>query len=218
MKKNVSKYTLIFCCLVFISACSKLTEEPYSSIFTNNFYKTASDAQAALVSAFSPVADMHAGPATIIISDFSADQTYPRPVVGRNTYTLFNYDQNYTSQKSFSRYNESAQQVWQSCYSGIENSNLVIERVPETKMDTAKRNEIIGQAYFLRAYYYWTLTKNFGDVVVKTKSSTTLEEAYAKKSAKADVYKQIYADLDNAVALSPNYSTALTKGWASKQA
>lgn len=217
MKKCFLASVCISVILVCFTACSKLDEQPYSSIYTSNFYKTASDAQAALVSAFSPVADMHAGPATVIISDFSADQTYPRPVVGRNTYTLFNYDPNFTSQKSFNRYNESAQQVWQSCYTGIENSNLVIENVPNTKMDSTKRNEIIGEAYFLRAYYYWMLTKNFGDVVIKPKSSSILDEAYHGKSPKAEVYKQIYSDLDKAISILPNYSGALTKGWASKQ-
>ncbi|MEJ7767238.1 MAG: RagB/SusD family nutrient uptake outer membrane protein [Chitinophagaceae bacterium] len=217
MKHYIFPLFILGSLLTQLTSCSKLEEQPYSSIYTSNFYKTASDAQAALVSAFSPVADMHAGPATIIISDFSADQAYPRPVVGRNTYTLFNYDPNYTSQKSFSRYNESAQQVWQSCYAGIENANLVIENVPNTNMDSLRRNEIIGEALFLRAYYYWTLTKNFKDVIIKTKASSTLEEAYQGKSPKADVYKQIYADLDRAINLLPNYTPALTKGWASKQ-
>jgi hypothetical protein len=218
MKKNILLLSGLSVLLIYVTACSKLKEEPYSSIYTSNFHKTASDAQAALAATFSPVADMYSGPATLIISDFSADQVYPRPVVGRNTYTLFNYDQNFTSQKSFSRYFESAQQVWQSSYSGIENANLVIENVPNTNMDSVRRNEIIGEAYFLRAFYFWMLTKNFGDVVIKINPSTTLEKAYAGKSPKADVYKQIYADLDKAISLLPAYSAGLTKGWASKEA
>jgi hypothetical protein len=160
MKKFLLSFLGTGLFIVYLSSCSKLAETPYSSIYTSNFYKTASDAQAALVSAFSPLADMHAGPATLIISDFSADQTYPRPVVGRNTYTLFNYDQNYTSQKSFSRYNESAQQVW---HPVIPIENCPCDReCSHATMDTAKRErDSIGQAYFLRAFYLFTLTKNF---------------------------------------------------------
>jgi hypothetical protein len=65
-------------------------------------------------------------------------------------------------------------------------------------MDETRKKQIIGEAHFLRAFYFWTLTKNFGDVVIKTEPSTSEEKAYAGVSPKADVYKQIYSDLDKA--------------------
>jgi hypothetical protein len=202
---------------VGLVSCSKLKEQPYSSIYTDNFYKTASDAEAALVSAYSPLADMGSGPALTLIGDFSADQVYPRPVVGRNTFTLFNYDANYTTQKSYSRQFESPEQVWQSCYLGIENSNWIITKVPNTNMDTVRRGQILAEAYYLRAFYLWTLTKNFNEVVIKTTPSTDLSAAYVGKSAAADVYKQIYSDLATAIAGLPNYSAAIVKGRPSRQ-
>lgn len=197
-------------------ACSKLKEQPYSSIFTSNFYKTASDAEAALTAAYSPVADLF-NTAAPSASDWSADQTYPRPVVGRNTLTLFNYDPNYTTQKSFSRLFESPQQIWTSCYAGIEKANWVIEKVPSTSMDTVRRAVIMAEAYYLRAFYHFMLTKNFGDVVVKTSASSSQAKAIVGKSPKADVYKQIFADLDVAVPGLPSYSTAIQKGRASRE-
>src|SRR3954468_23725396 len=106
-----SIYTIACLSLLLLGGCSKLHEQPYSSIFTSNFYKTASDAEAALTAAYGPIADMF-NTAGTCASDWSADQTYPRPVVGRNTLTLFNYDPNYTTQKSFSRQFESPQQIW----------------------------------------------------------------------------------------------------------
>jgi len=208
-------YIVCLSLLPFLS-CSKLHEQPYSSIFTSNFYKTASDAEAALTAAYGPISDIFntAGPSA---SDWSADQTYPRPVVGRNTLTLFNYDPNYTTQKSFSRLYEAPQQIWTSCYAGIEKANWVIEKVPATNMDTVRRAVIIGEAYYLRAFYHWMLTKNFGDVVVKTKASSDLVKAVAGKSTRADVYKQIFSDLDLAVAALPSYSTGIQKGRPSKE-
>lgn len=202
--------------LLGLCACSKLKETPYSSIFTNNFYQTASDAEAALTAAYSPVADMYNTAATSA-SDWSADQTYPRPVVGRNTLTLFNYDANYTTQKSFSRLYESPQQIWSSAYSGIEKSNWVIEKVPATNMDTVRRGVILGEAYYLRAFYHWMVVKNFGDCVIKTSASSSLANAVVGKSPAADVYKQIFSDLDKAVAALPSYSTSIVKGRPSKE-
>ena len=211
-----SKYTLAWLSLLLLAGCSKLHEQPYSSIFTSNFYKTASDAEAALTAAYSPVADMFNTAATSA-SDWSADQTYPRPVVGRNTLTLFNYDANFTTQKSFSRLFESPQTIWSSGYAGIEKANWVIEKVPSTNMDTARRAVILGEAYYLRAFYHWMLTKNFGDVVIKTSASSDQAKAVVGKSPRADVYKQIFADLDKAIAVLPSYSTAIAKGRPSKE-
>jgi hypothetical protein len=215
MKKYIIYPVLLL--LVSIAGCSKLKETPYSSIYTDNFYKTASDAEAALVSAYSPLADLGSGPALTLCGDFSADQVYPRPVVGRNTLTLFNYDPNYTTQKSYSRLFESPQQIWQSCYSGIENSNWVILKVPATNMDAGRKGQILAEAYFLRAFYHWFLTKNFNQVVVKTTPSTDLSVAFVGKSPAADVYKQVYSDLDKAIAGLPDYSTTIVKGRPSKQ-
>src|SRR3989337_335642 len=108
---------------LLVLSCTKLDETIYSSIYTEAFYKTASDAEKGLIAAYDPLADMSVGPALTIVSDFSADQTYPRAVVGRNTLTLFSYDPNYTAQKSAGRLFESPQQLWSSGYDGIEKAN-----------------------------------------------------------------------------------------------
>jgi hypothetical protein len=203
--------------LAFYS-CSKLDETIYSSIYTEAFYKTASDAEKGLIAAYGPLGDMANGPSLTLLSDFSNDQTYPRPVVGRNTLTLFTYDANYTVQKSNGRVFESPQQTWQSCYDGIEKSNWIIEKVPEATMDETRKKQIIGEAYFLRAFYHWTLTKNFGDVPVKIKASVTEAEAYVAKSPKAEVYKQIYADLELALTAGLVSGPTVEKGRPTKEA
>jgi len=211
--KNIQYY--IFFILVCAS-CNKLEETPYSNIFTDNFYKTASDAEAALTAVYGPMVNLY-NTAGTCASDFSADQIYPRPVVGRDTYTLFSYDPNYTTQKSFSRQAESPQQIWQSCYSGIEKANWVLLKVPATNMDTVRRSVILGEAYYMRAYYLWTLAKNFGDIVVKTSPSTSIDTAIVGKSTQAEAYKQVYLDLEQAILRLPSYSADIQKGRPSKE-
>lgn len=218
MKQSI-KFLLAVCSLsILLSSCSKLDETIYSSIYTEAFYKTASDAEKGLIAVYDPLADMCGGPAVTVVSDFSADQTYPRPVVGRNTLTLFSYDPNYTAQRSNGRINESPQQIWSACYDGIEKANWIIEKVPNASMDAVRKNQIVGEAYFLRAFYHWTATKNFGDVPVKIKASVTEAEATVGKSPKAEVYKQIYSDLDQALAAGLLSYPAVDKGRPSKEA
>ena len=216
--KLIKILQLFFAALFMLSSCNKLDETIYSSIYTEDFYKTSLDAEKGLIAAYDPIADMSVGPALTIVSDFSADQTYPRAVVGRNTLTLFSYDPAYTAQKSAGRINESPQQIWTSCYDGIENTNWIIEKVPNTNMDATRKKQIIGEAYFLRAFYHWTATKNFGDVPVKIEASVTEAEAYVEKSPRAEVYKQIYSDLEQAMAAGLVSYPTVDKGRPSKEA
>jgi hypothetical protein len=219
MNTTIAGKLSFFIALVsLITGCSKLKETPYSAIFNNVFYKTSSDAEAALVAAYDPLASLYLGPATIMASDFSADQSYPRIVVGRNTLTSFTYDVNYTQQKTNARIYESPQQIWISCYAGIERANLIIENVPGIPMDSARKAAIIGNGYFLRAFYHWMLSKNFGDVPVRTKSTSSVSTAIVGKSSMADLYKQVYADLDQAILDLPTYTPGIRKGEPSREA
>jgi hypothetical protein len=211
--KNIA--WLLLAVSVFCSCVKK--ETVYSSAFTETFYKTASDAEKAIIAVYGPLADMYSGPAATMASDFSNDQTYPRAVVGRNTLTLFSYDPFYTAFRSNGRINESPWQIWTSAYSGIEKANWIISKLPDAVMDETRKKQIIGEAYFLRAFFYWMLAKNFGDVPIKTTPSSSLNDAYTAKSTKAEVYHQIYSDLDIAAAAGlPSYP-AVDKGRPSKE-
>lgn len=216
MKKYLS-FLLTGALLATFSAC-ELDETPYSSIAREQFYQTAQDAESALVTVYGSLGTLYAGPAPLLISDFSADQVYPRPVVGRDTYTLFTYEPTYITVRSFNRTNESPLHVWSSCYNGIENANLIITRVPDIVMDETRRNQIVAEAYFLRAYFYWTLTKNFGDVVLKTEPSATIAEASAAKVSKAEIYNLIYSDLEQAAPNLPSGPGSVQIGRPSQEA
>jgi len=199
------------------TSCS-MEEDVYSSIITETFYKTASDAEKGLLAAYGAMGGLYSGPAATLVPDLSSDQIFPRAVVGRNSLTLFTLDPTYTIQRSQGRLNESPQQIWTSCYSGIEQANWVLTKVPEITMDENRKKQILGEAYFLRAFYHWMLTKNFGEVPIKINPSVTEADAYTPKSAVSDVYSQIYSDLDNAYAAGlPSYPS-IVPGRPSREA
>lgn len=198
-------------------AC-KLDETIYSSIFTESYYKTASDAEKALIAAYGAMGELYGGPAALLVPDFSDDQTYPRAVVGRNTLTLFTVEPTYTTQRSQGRLNESPQQIWTSSYQGIERANWIIEKVPEAQMDETRKTQIMGEAYFLRAFFHWMVAKNFGEIPIKTTPSTTEAEAYTAKSPLNEVYAQLYADLEIAYNAGLPSFPAVQAGRPSKEA
>ena len=54
---------------------------------------------------------------------------------------------------------------WNEGFKGIKYANVVIARIDQAKYkDEAERNAVLGSAYFHRAYRYYRLTHQFGDV------------------------------------------------------
>jgi starch-binding outer membrane protein, SusD/RagB family len=216
MKRYI--FTLGMGCLLATFSSCELDETPYSSIATSQFYRTAEDAEAALVSVYGALGDLYGGPAPLMVADFSADQVYPRPVVARDTYTLYSYDPEYSAARSFSRGFESPLEIWQQSYKGVERANLVIANVPGITMNPTRRGEIVAEARFLRAFFYWMLTKNFGDVVLKTEPSTSEASAVASQVPRAEIYSLIYSDLEAAAQDLPSGPAGIQAGRPSKEA
>jgi starch-binding outer membrane protein, SusD/RagB family len=54
---------------------------------------------------------------------------------------------------------------WKSGYNAIKNANIVINRLPDAEVESLEEyNQILGEAYFHRAYWYYRLVNQFGDV------------------------------------------------------
>lgn len=209
-------YISIF--LVAFAGCKKsLDETAYSAIYTQDFYSNASEAEAAITAVYGNLYVMYSSGAPLFASDWSADQIFPRNVVARSSLTLFTYDPPYSAQTSFSRSNESPMEIWKRAYQGIESANWVIQKVPGVNMDTVRRNNIVGEAYFLRAFFHWMLAKNFGSIVVKTSPTNSIDAAFVGKKPINEVYEQILSDLSTAEKLLPDYSPSLVKGRVTKQ-
>ena len=89
-------------------------------------------------------------------------------------------------------------------------------------MTAARKNEIIGEASFIRAFMYFQLVQLWGDVPlqlveVKTISAELLAEYYhilypPRTAMEAEIYIQIIMDLETALEDVP--STQPNKGYA----
>lgn len=111
-----------------------------------------------------------------------------------------------------------AKDYWNGAYDAINYCNLVIERVGQVQdfSSEAQKNDMLGQAHFLRALYYFHLVEQFGPVVL-TLSETTKAETDAVRTAPLEVYeKAILPDLRFAAENLP--VTAAESGRPSKKA
>ncbi len=105
--------------------------------------------------------------------------------------------------------------VWTGSYQMINRANLVISKAPGVTDDVALRDIVVGEAEFLRAWAYFELVSQWGDVPLYTEPVTSAT-GYKGKSPAADIYKLIIADLTDAAAKLP--ATASQQGRATKGA
>ena len=129
---------------------------------------------------------------------------------------------------NFTSSNQAFNGQWSYDYEGISRANQAISYLTDAAVtskigiDANLKNRLLGEAYFLRAFYYFDLVNNFGDVPLLLAPLKNFDEAYgvAKREAKTAVYAQISADLAQARTLLPasKYSDATDKWRVSRGA
>lgn len=87
-------------------------------------------------------------------------------------------------------------------YLNIGSCNIVISEIPNADINEELKERLVGEAKFFRAFSYWELVQNFGDVVLITEPEGT-SGLNKERSPKAEVYEQIVKDLKEAAAVLP---------------
>jgi hypothetical protein len=82
----------------------------------------------------------------------------------------------------------------------VNRANDVIANVPKISMDTNSRNNIVGNARFLRALGYFELVRSFGEVPLLITPTSATSNLFPPKAAIGDIYTQIISDLQYAEA------------------
>jgi starch-binding outer membrane protein, SusD/RagB family len=112
--------------------------------------------------------------------------------------------------------------LWKYDYEGIKRLNIAIGFLTNpdletiTGISTTRKNQLLGEAYYLRSYYYFSLVTNFGDVPLITSSVQTYQEAFkvAVRVGKDTVWSKIKADLGTAKTLLPGSKlSSATEPW-----
>ena len=88
-------------------------------------------------------------------------------------------------------------------YGGVSRANNQIETIDNvawTDAQKAKRNQLLGEGYFMRGFYNLMLTQLYGDVPLIT-STTLTEENQTQVSAEEFIYPQILSDFVSAKTL-----------------
>ncbi len=90
--------------------------------------------------------------------------------------------------------------VWSASYTAIRRANIIIQNVSISNLAEAKKNNFLAQARLNRAYQYYDLVRNLGDVpLVTTVLDVNSPELYAGRTPRNEVMDFVLEDLDFAI-------------------
>ncbi len=191
--KNIIPFLFI---VVGLSSCKKwLEESPKSVITTNQYYKTQQDAQSAVNGIYYFLYPPFTGG--------GRNYSYAMLELVTGQFRTVSEGNDLTNVYSLRQNSASPllQQWFTAAYQGIEAANLVIAHVPDIAMDETLKKSMVGEAKFLRAYYYYTLVNIFGDVPLKLKPTADASDGLIGRTPVKDIYEQaIVPDLKDAEA------------------
>lgn len=190
MKRYITGFIILS--FILASSCGKdyLDLSPNNILTIDNYYKTQDDAIAATNAVYTPLQGLYNG-AMWHIGDIMSDDCDLGGGGGGDGLETAELD-NFT----LTSFNPIIKIYWTQCYQGIERANIVLDKVPGiTDMSSAIKTRCLGEARFLRGFYYFQLVRLFGDVPLYTKPITVDESKTLSRSSSVDVYNQVIADL-----------------------
>lgn len=190
MKKNIFILLLIFA----FSGCEDMLDtKDYLNKNDQNFPASESDLQTSLAGVYQSMAQNQES-STMFISDIISDDRFGGG--GPNDRHVAAMDR--MKKSTDNMYSNS----WKLCYQGIFRANKILESIDKVTnfSSEAAKNQILGEVYFMRAYFYFELTRLFGNVpLLITSAKVNIPRTPAK-----DVYAVIGSDLKKAIELFPS--------------
>ncbi len=214
MKKTTLLYCSVFAGLLFgAGACKKsfLVAQPEGTAVESDYYQTPDEAFAGLVAAYNPlswtVVSSYA-PKMVLLS-LASDECYAgggsssdNPgMQAWNTYTLQAATPNVPAD------------LWNRNFTGIARVNTMLAKIGDVPGLTSDlKSRYTAEMQFLRAYYYFDLVREFGNVPLITKELSQAEWFTQVQAKPADIYAQIEKDLNAAIPNLPATVNIATEG------
>lgn len=187
-----------------LAACN-LDEYPYGFYSEDNFYKTEADAESAVNYIYDAINYIEYSRSIVFLGDMNTDDMEPKGDAAAankelDGWKINNFKTN-TTLGNFYKYS----------YITINRANAVIKKVPGMNIDEGRRNRFLGEAYFMRAYSYFNLARNFGCVPVHTTPVETLEDTAVPAAESLDaMWKLVIEDFKTAGTLLPFFAAPET--------
>lgn len=180
-----------------------LDKSKLGALTTENYFVTENDAFQSVVAAYTDLKDYRYTATIWCFGDVLSDDA---------TYSGSDDDvQAFARMESYNYHADNARILdrWQTLFRGVNKANQAIDGI--SNMDAAlfktqNKDRLLGEALFLRAYYYHELVVAFGDVPLMT-TTPAIDDKTLTRTPVEQVYAQIEQDLITAASYLPAKST-----------
>lgn len=193
------RYSYIFILMLALisSSCSEdfIDLAPEDQQSSETFFQTEAQFRQAVAAAYAPLRNLLVN--DYFTAEMRSDNTHYE-------YYAINRGTAYTQRETIADFTDDptdaySNAVYFHCYAGISRANIIIGRLADAEIDEAAKNDIEGQAKFLRAFNYFKLVRYFGEVPLYLQEVTKASEAFLPRVTVNDVYAQIIADAQDAI-------------------
>ena len=208
-------FQTIFFSLFFFSCGEKfLDEQPITDRLSKEYFANADDIRTILAGAYQPMrwdfnGDYGGFCMPYLYTDVRSDDVI---LENKNNQPHSHGLEDFVS---LTTSNIDVQVIWLKFFTGVANANEIIQGLVQVNDDIISKSEkepLLAEARFLRAYYYFELVKNFGDVPLFGDVPADIADPnQIKRSPKAEVYVQIESDLEYAANMLPLMQDELYK-------
>lgn len=190
------KFTFLIILGILFTSCSLEEEPPF--LANENVYSSASNATSALFGVYEAMVQYeYYGNEFLFLTNVNSGLMVSRRTGNNNSNS---YNSTLSSLKPSSGL-VAIENSWTGIYQTIGRTNEVINSAtasenPSTP-DELIINDVIGQAYFVRAFNYFNLVRLWGEVPLRV-TPTTTETVHLAKSSIEAIYAQIIIDVKRA--------------------
>jgi len=202
--KNFTYFILItFFVFPFVVACSDdfVRVDP-NNVDTENYFNSEQEYENALVGAYDL---LHSTYLNVLLGEIASDNTLAGGESATDVPGIQQVDD-----MIHTAVNTQLRDIWGWMFAGVNRANYILEF--QDKTDFQNKPNVIAQAKFLRAYYYFQLAKWFGPVpLVVDKRINFGDQFNLERIPLSEVYTQIENDLINAIKDLPVEQTMIGK-------
>lgn len=196
--KNINIIIGVLCIgslLMFVTSChEKFLEEEVHDFYTpDNFFTDAASAEAALTPCYNFWPNYVRPQYAFTLWELPGPGMAAR--YAADAWGLYGDSWIFTGSEF------SLENAYNTVYYVINECNLVIQSVPELTFVEENpegydlKTRYVAEAKFLRAWYHFWAVRTWGDIVLRTKFSKSIDELYQAATPAAEVYDTIISDL-----------------------